>query len=198
MPLFLAGCVVLGLLSCCCFAGIFGFLYTRDRKRGQARMAELSPRPFEEREEEGYAPFDEGGEEADEGPRVGVPRRLTIEAVVETATFTREARVGPGQTCIFDVEHVPRPSGNGFWCHARVACGGAVLYGSERNGFFDCRFATSPPAVRGVDGLTSSEDTDPTFSIDTSERQLRIADDARGALGAFVVRATIRQVRPGG
>lgn len=191
VPLIAGGCGVLALLSCCCFGGIFGYMYMERRQAEGLALADLAQREAEARQAEELRRRGGGGL----GPQLGGPGRIAIEAVVDTATFARRSRVRAGETCTFDVEHVPTPDGQGYWCHTEASCGGTTLYGSARNGFFTCTFATSPPSVTGLDNGTTSEDSDPTFAIDSAGRTLRIADDASGALGAFDVRATIRSVR---
>ncbi len=99
-----------------------------------------------------------------------------------------------GSTCAFPVTRHDRPDGT-FWCRAEVRCAGQLLYGGGTAGYFDCTLYEQPQRhVVGQDTNTTSGDRDAAFRLDTLRAEIEIRDDARGALGAFVVRGTVTSV----
>lgn len=100
-----------------------------------------------------------------------------------------------GDPCEFDVARYNRPDGT-FWCHADIRCGGSLLYGGARQGYFDCSLILPPhPDVVGHDHQTTTGDGDAELHLDTPRREFRLSDDASGVAGAFEVRGRVESVR---
>lgn len=105
------------------------------------------------------------------------------------------ARLRRGATCEFDVIEERQADGSD-WCNAQVQCGGLLLYGGPRAGYFKCSLFERPERhVVGEDSETTSQDFDGAMRLDTVRGELVVRDDPRGPHGAFVVRARVTDVR---
>lgn len=194
LPWILTGCGVLLLFSCCLTSagagGIFYFRQSRSPSAGEmeARLTAESERQLieEERTRAGAGPV---------VPEfVGTPS-VTVQARV-TQAVGRRLTVRVGDPCAFTIEYPERSNAPGQrWCHTAVRCGAVTLYGGGTGGYFPCTFSQSPPAVRGTDTETTSEDRDPAFTIDTAAGTLRVRDDSTGDYGVFQVDAAITLTR---
>ena len=76
-------------------------------------------------------------------------------------------------------------------CRLMLACGEAVLYGAERNGYVHCLplepVPGSPPDIADDEG-TSDENTDPILHLRTADRTLTLADVRGGERWEVVFR----------
>lgn len=123
------------------------------------------------------------------------PGATSARSVTVNITESNVSGVAVGSTCTFPITRHDRPDGT-FWCRAEVRCGGRLLYGGGSAGYFDCTLYEQPQRhVVGQDLSTSAADMDAAFRIDTLRSELEIRDDARGRLGAFLVRGTVASVR---
>lgn len=132
------------------------------------------------------APAPSGPSGPSEPPRV----------VVATVTSVDGSRpVREGTTCGFTVERHPRDP-SGYWCRTQVVCGGKLLYGGPRAGYFPCTWhrGGSKDVVGGEDG-TTSEDSDAAFELDTRNDTVTIRDDDTGTHGAYRLQARVDRVR---
>lgn len=131
-------------------------------------------------------------------PGAGVPADIdpTPRAIVGVVEATSPGTPAPvGSRCAFSVDVVPNPS-LGYWCHADVSCNSQLLYGGQNAGYFPCRLEPRPSRdLVGSDSETSANDSDPAFEIDTRRGLMTLRDDARGARGAYELRARVLSIR---
>lgn len=207
-----AGVGVLVLLGCV-GAGAAVFLLRRgveqassaERARMQSELERM--RAAEERARESARESTERAaaaqQEVDPAPVTQELVPDVVSVTMRVVTSTGVTGLPPGAICTFPIRR--GAAENGLDCHAMVGCNGLHLYGAtDTQGYFACpTFTTSPAAVIGADTATTGEDQDASFAIDTQAGTVTIADDARGALGAFrvtgtVTAATVRRPTGGG
>lgn len=101
--------------------------------------------------------------------------------------------VNAGDKCEFLVERHVQPIAE---CSAQVVCGGRLLYGGPRSGYFRCKLLGGEKHdLIGTDPSTTSSDQDAALHINTREGVMRIWDDERGPLGEFNVEAEILSIQ---
>jgi hypothetical protein len=197
-----------------CFGGIGAYFYFQAKNRSEQAFAEYERMEAQRRAEEeaqrmammeaerqamnGQQP---GGPTLPGNPLPSNPALPTAPRPTNTSPITITAQVtaitgnpgvSPGTQCVFVVEqHDQSDRPAGYWCRANVMCGLTLLYGGGTSGYFPCTVFDSPRAVVGIDGDTTSSDTDGSLELDTRAGRLRVTDDASGRLGAFSVDAQV-------
>lgn len=115
-----------------------------------------------------------------------------LQVRAEVVRVDGNAGVGMGDECLFLVERHALPDDT-VECRAQISCGGVLLYGGPRRGYFACALQEDHE-VLGTDPATTRTDGDAAMHLDTSRGLLRIHDDGFGAHGELSLEAEVIDV----